>query len=36
MDGLFALQQSYLRDFDRLADRRLNGEDSSLPRRSVG
>jgi hypothetical protein len=36
MDGLFALQDSYLRDFDHLAYRRLHGKDSPLPRRSVG
>jgi hypothetical protein len=36
MDGLFALQDSYLRDFDRLAYRRLHGKDSPMPRRSVG
>src|SRR5271157_5536151 len=36
MDGLFALQDSYLRDFDHLAYRRLYGKDSPMPRRSVG
>ena len=36
MDGLIALQDSYLRDFDHLAHRRLNGKVSPLPRRSVG
>ena len=36
MDGLFALQDSYLRDFDHLAHRRLYGKDSPMPRRSVG
>ncbi len=36
MDGLFALQDSYLRDFDHLAYRRLHGKDSPMPRRSVG
>jgi len=36
MDGLFALQDSYLRDFDHLAHRRLNEKDSPLPRHSVG
>ena len=36
MDGLFALQDSYLRDFDHLAYRRLHGKDSPVPRRSVG
>jgi hypothetical protein len=35
MDGLFALQDSYLRDFDHLAYRRLYGN-SPMPRRSVG
>jgi hypothetical protein len=36
MEGLFALQDSYLRDFDHLAYRRLHGKDSPMPRRSVG
>jgi len=36
LEGLFALQDSYLRDFDHLAYRRLNGKDSPMPRRSVG
>ena len=36
MDCLFALQDSYLRDFDHLAYRRLYGKDSPMPRRSVG
>ena len=36
MDGLSALQDSYLRDFDHLAYRRLHGKDSPLPRRTVG
>ena len=36
MDGLFALQDSYLRDFDHLAYRHLFGKDSPMPRRSVG
>ena len=36
MDCLFALQDSYLRDFDHLAYRRLHGRDSPMPRRSVG
>ncbi len=36
IEGLFALQDSYLRDFDHLAYRRLNGKDSPMPRRSVG
>ena len=36
MDGMFALQDSYLRDFDHLAYRRLYGRDSPMPRRSVG
>ena len=36
MEGLFALQDSYLRDFDHLAYRRLHGIDSPMPRRSVG
>ena len=36
MDCLFALQDSYLRDFDYLAYRRLHGRDSPMPRRSVG
>ena len=36
MDGMFALQDSYLRDFDHLAYRRLYGKDSPMPRRSVG
>ena len=36
MDGLSALQDSYLRDFDHLAYRRLHGKDSRMPRRSVG
>ena len=36
MDCLFALQDSYLRDFDHLAYRRLHGKDSPMPRRSVG
>ena len=36
MDCLFALQDSYLRDFDHLAYRRLHGRDSPTPRRSVG
>lgn len=36
MRGLFALQDSYLRDFDHLAYRHLHGIDSPLPRRSVG
>ncbi len=35
MDGLSALQDSYLRDFDHLAYRRLHGKDSPMPRRSV-
>ena len=35
-DCLFALQDSYLRDFDHLAYRRLYGRDSPMPRRSVG
>ena len=36
MDGLSALQDSYLQDFYHLAYRRLHGKDSSLPRRSFG
>ena len=36
MDGLLALQDSYLRDFDHLAYRHLFGKDSPMPRRSVG
>jgi hypothetical protein len=36
MDGLSALQDSYLRDFDHLAYRHLYGKDSPMPRRSVG
>ncbi len=36
MEVLFALQDSYLRDFDHLAYRRLHGKDSPMPRRSVG
>ena len=36
MDGLFALQDLYLRDFDHLAYRRLYGKNSPMPRRSVG
>ena len=36
MDGMFALQDSYLRDFDHLAYRRLYGKNSPMPRRSVG
>ena len=36
MDCLFALQDSYLRDFDHLAYRRLYGKNSPMPRRSVG
>ena len=36
MDGLVALQDSYLRDFDHLAYRRLHGRDAPMPRRSVG
>jgi hypothetical protein len=36
MDGPAALQDSYLRDFDRLAYRRLHGKNPPMPRRSVG
>src|SRR5271166_1709786 len=36
MDGLSALQDSYLRDFDHLAYHRLHGKESPMPRRSVG
>jgi hypothetical protein len=36
MDGLSALQDSYLQDFYHLAYRRLHGKDSRLPRRSFG
>ena len=36
LDGLSALQDSYLQDFYHLAYRRLHGKDSSLPRRSFG
>ena len=36
MDGMFALQDLYLRDFDHLAYRRLYGKNSPMPRRSVG
>ncbi len=35
MAGLFALQDSYLRDFDHLAYRRLHGRDSPIPRRFI-
>ena len=36
MDGLSALQDSYLRDFDHLAYRHLYGKNSPMPRRSIG
>ena len=36
MDGLSALQDSYLRDFDHLAYRHLYGKNFAMPRRSVG
>ncbi len=35
MDGVRALQDSYLRDFDHLAYRRLRGKDSPIPRRCI-
>ena len=36
MDALVGLQIAYLRDFNHLSYRRLQGEDSSLPRHSIG
>ena len=35
-DGLVALQNAYLRDFNHLSFRRLHGQDSPTPRQSVG
>ena len=36
MGGVAALQESYFRDFEHLAYRRLHGKDSRAPRRLVG